>query len=180
MIVYLVGFSGCGKSTVGRRASRMAKCRFVDTDREIEKLENAKVSQIFATKGEEYFRRLETSIIQNIAQTYVVEDVIVATGGGLPCFGDNIEQLNRTGFTVYMASSHERLFNMLRLCRGRRPLVAAMDDQQLKLYIKNTLAVREPFYGRSRMRLECDGCSDQVLAQRVARLLLDCNVVSVQ
>ena len=176
MILYLIGFSGCGKSTVGRRASRVAKCKFIDTDREAEKLENSKVSQIFASKGEEYFRRLETSIIETVSQTYASENVIVATGGGLPCFGDNINLLNSTGLTVYMLSSRERLYNMLRLCKMRRPLVAAMDDRQLKLYIENTLAVREPFYRRAHVLLECDGCSDQVLAQRVAHLMHDRNV----
>lgn len=173
MILYLTGFSGCGKSTIARKASRIAGCGFIDTDREVEKLQNAKVSQIFADKGESYFRQLESRIIGDIARKYNSsgEDVIVATGGGLPCFGDNMELLNSTGMTVYLSSSNERLFNMLRLCRKQRPLVAAMDDEQLRLYIRKTMSLREPFYRRSEVVLECDGLSDLEISRRVVQLL---------
>ena len=172
MILYLVGFSGCGKSTIGRKASRIAGCEFVDTDREAEKLENAKVSQIFADKGEAYFRQLESRIIQNIVRKYPLgRDVIVATGGGLPCCGNNMELLNRTGTTLYLASSNKRLFNMLRLCRKQRPLVAAMDDTQLELYIRNTMLLRDPSYRCADVVLECDGLSDRTISEYVVRVL---------
>ena len=89
MKLFLIGYMGCGKSSLGRRVARRLDVRFVDTDSVIEEREGASISDIFQYEGEEYFRRLERSIIEEVASEE--SDAVVSTGGGAPAWGDNMD-----------------------------------------------------------------------------------------
>ena len=98
--VFLVGYMGCGKSTLARKLSRRTGVRAVDTDAEVERMEGASVGDIFRYEGEERFRELERSVVERVAASG--EACIVATGGGLPTWSDNMEMLSKAGTTVYL------------------------------------------------------------------------------
>lgn len=168
MLIFLVGFMGCGKSTIGRRVARRLGYDFVDTDSVIEQKSGRSVSEIFASAGEEAFRRMEREAIEEIPSG---GDVIVATGGGLPCFGGNMELMRGRGSVVYFRMSPERLFGRLEKGRARRPKLAGMDDGQLREYIRTTLAEREPYYLQASAVIDCDGVSDEYIASHISHYI---------
>ncbi|MBR0335770.1 MAG: shikimate kinase, partial [Alistipes sp.] len=102
MRVYLIGYMGCGKSTVGRKISRFAHLRFVDTDTMVEQHEGATVADVITYQGEEYFRKAERKVLEDTA---TMENVIISTGGGLPIWGDNMERISQLGLSVYLRRS---------------------------------------------------------------------------
>lgn len=118
--VFLVGYMGCGKSTLARKLSRRTGVRAVDTDAEVERMEGASVGDIFRYEGEERFRELERSVVERVAASG--EACIVATGGGLPTWSDNMEMLSKAGTTVYLRRSAERIAARLTpYGRAKRP-----------------------------------------------------------
>ncbi len=160
MVIFLVGFMGCGKSSVGRRLAGMLDYDFCDMDKAIEELAGATIHGIFASEGEEGFRKREREVLEDIPMS---GDVVIATGGGAPCFGDNLQLMKKLGVTVYLKLSPENLF--ARLCRGRarRPKIAHLNDKELMAYIEATLAERETFYAAADLVVDCNGASDSYI-----------------
>ena len=97
--VFLVGYMGAGKTTVGKELAKLAGLSFIDLDYYIEGRYHKAVSQIFAERGEEAFREIERNMLHEVAE---FEDVLISTGGGAPCFFDNMEFMNASGTTVYL------------------------------------------------------------------------------
>ncbi len=120
MLLFVVGYMGAGKSGIGREAARRAGVRFVDTDREVETMHGATVSEIFAHKGEEAFRKSEREVVERL----IAEggDAIIATGGGLPCSEGMMKAMNEAGRTVYLKLSPSKLLMRLRHGQARRCL----------------------------------------------------------
>jgi shikimate kinase len=100
--VFLIGFMGSGKSAVGELAARELGWRFVDTDALIERREGRGIPDLFRERGEEYFRGLESAVLQELAARCGEERLVVATGGGMPCTGDNLAIMKRAGLVVYL------------------------------------------------------------------------------
>ena len=118
--IFLIGYMGCGKSTLGRNVSRLTGVEFIDLDSYIEGRYHSSVRDIFAEKGEEGFRDIERRMLHEVAE---FENVIVACGGGTPCFFDNMDYMNSKGTTVFLNTSLPKLHT--RLMRGRhKPLGA--------------------------------------------------------
>ena len=168
MIIFLVGFMGCGKSTIGRRIARRLGYGFVDTDSVVEDKAGKRITDIFAGSGEDEFRRLETEAIEELPEG---EDIVVATGGGLPCFGDNLGLMKSKGLLVYFKMRHEMLFGRLKGGRERRPKLAGVDDARHMEYVRETLAQREPYYAQASMVIDCNGVSDEYIASHISRLI---------
>ncbi len=137
---------GAGKTTAGYKLAKLLGYRFVDLDSRIEEVETMPVSAIFLLKGEDYFRRTETSVLHSLANE---ERMVVATGGGLPCFNENMNWMKVHGITVYLKMTAEALFHRLRTGRTKRPLIEEKSDTELLEYIQNTLHFREHFYGQA-------------------------------
>jgi shikimate kinase len=112
-------------------------------DQELERRHQRSIPQIFEEYGEEQFRIWETDLLRNISKDI---NLVVAAGGGLPCFHNNMELLNNSGITVYLKLSQETIFNRLSKRRESRPLISNLNDDELKIYIKSSLEKREPFY----------------------------------
>lgn len=149
--IFLIGYMGSGKTTIGKLLARKLNYSFVDMDTQIEKKQFKTVSQIFAEKGEEEFRRLEQKCLHEIAE---FDKVIIATGGGAPCFFDNMEYMNSHGLTIYLKLSPTELAQRLELIGGnKRPLLANRRGQELGLFIAEGLAKREPFYNKANYSL---------------------------
>lgn len=147
MLIFLIGFMGSGKTTLGRPLAARLGYRFVDLDKQIEEGEGSTIGEIFAIHGEAHFRALETAYLQHVISQG--GDAVVSTGGGTPCFGNNMTLMNDSGVTVYLKHTPGRLAERLRTAHTQRPLVAGKSPEELLRYITETLAEREAFYGRA-------------------------------
>lgn len=148
--IILIGYMGCGKSTVGRKAAKAVEYTFMDTDVLIEKEESMPVSKIFEEKGEVYFRKKETEIISRLLEE--PKGKIIATGGGLPMREGNAELLKKLGTVIYLKVETETL--MKRLSGGRDNTRPLLRDGNLREKIETMLAVRGPVY---------EACADVIL-----------------
>lgn len=147
MIIFLIGFMGCGKTTLGKRLSRKLDYSFYDMDEEIEKKAGLSVSEIFSQKGEAAFRKMEREYLKSLNPE---SDLVIATGGGAPCFGDNIELMNQLGITVYLKMSPVSLAGRLQKARSIRPLIEGLGDEALLEFIHERLKEREPHYKKAK------------------------------
>lgn len=147
MLIFLIGFMGSGKTTLGRPLASRLGYDFLDLDKVIEEGEGSTVGEIFAARGEEYFRTLERRYLQDI----IVHggNAVVSTGGGTPCFNGNMELMNTNGITVYLKLSPGMLADRLMATKVCRPLLAGKSPEELLQYIVDTLAVREEHYERA-------------------------------
>ena len=165
--IFLIGFMGSGKTTLGRALAAATGLRFIDLDEYIEEQSGASVSEIFATRGEVAFRELERLTLLEVSR---MDDVIVACGGGTPCFGSNMELMNSTGLTVLLEASFPRLLERLTEGSAKRPLIAAMGSHELEEYIRRTVEARMPFYSKARQRFGSDELETaEMIAASVAR-----------
>lgn len=164
MVIFLIGFMGCGKSTIGRMVAKRLDYRFADTDKMVEARAGKSVREIFDQDGEAVFRVMETEMLLQFASE---ENVIVATGGGTPCAAGNIEIMKRTGRIVYFNAGAECLYGRLYRGRERRPKLAGMDDETLMAYIKESLSEREHYYSQASMVIDCNGVSDEYIASHI-------------
>ena len=136
--IFLIGYMGAGKTTVGKVLSRQLELSFIDLDHYIEGRYHKTVGQLFAEKGEDAFRDIERRMLREVA---AFEDVLVSTGGGAPCFFDNMEFMNGAGQTVYLKVSVEEL--------ATRPILEGRSGDELRAFIAESLKKREPFYSKA-------------------------------
>jgi shikimate kinase len=151
MRIYLVGYMGSGKSTLGRRLASHAGWHFIDLDKYIEERNCRTVPQIFALEGEEIFRLKERKALEEVSE---FDNVVVATGGGAPCFFDNMELMNRTGITVFLDIQPEILAKRLLTSKTERPLIKGKSKKELEEFIAENLSRRRPFYEQARLRID--------------------------
>ena len=143
MIVYLIGFMGSGKSKYGKLLAEALNYDFVDTDQLIEAQEKLEVTEIFKTKGADYFKEVEAKILTTVSQ---LKNTIVATGGGLPCVQGNMDFMKQTGLTVYLRAGLGCVMKNLLKEKERRPMIAEIDSTILADYIHDKLEERKPCY----------------------------------
>ena len=156
--ILLTGYMGAGKTTLGRALATKLGFTFIDLDCYIEERFRKTIPQIFAEKGEEGFRDIERRMLHEVAE---FEDIIISTGGGTPCFFDNIDYMNSKGITVYLQVPVERLFIRLSIARKQRPLIKDKNDEELREFIAQQLAKREPFYSKAQYSFEADKLEDK-------------------
>lgn len=146
MKIFLVGFMGCGKSTKAKQLANKLECPIIDLDDEIVRLAGKSINEYFAEFGEEGFRKFENEVLKS----YPYPDTcVVATGGGLPCFYDNMDWMNQNGTTVYLQMTAPQLVSRLQK-RHKRPLIKDMDDVQLLDFINIKLQERALYYEQSK------------------------------
>ena len=141
---------GAGKTTLGKSLARRMNLNYIDTDHFIENRYRKRVSDIFAAEGEERFRELEHRVLLEISE---FEDVVISTGGGLPCFHDNIAIMNNSGVTVYLDVPVEELAERLEVSKNVRPVLKKRSGSELVDFIKDNLTARLLFYEQSQIRL---------------------------
>ena len=138
---------GAGKTTIGKALARKTGLEFFDLDWYVENRYRMKIPQIFAEKGEDGFRELERNMLHEVTE---FEDVVISCGGGTPCFFDNIDYMNSLAETVYLKAEPEVLRTHLLMAKSQRPLIQGKTPDELRDFIKESLANREPFYAKAK------------------------------
>jgi shikimate kinase len=157
MIYFLIGMPGCGKSTLGKELSKVLSLPYVDLDEWIESKEGMTIPQVFEKFGQDYFRQKETEALKWVISNY--EEALVSTGGGAPCFNDNMSLMNAHGSSIFINVSLDELFKRLRLGKQNRPLVQGLSDSELYEKIQKMLSDRLPFYNLGTVNVEGDNLS---------------------
>ena len=151
--IFLMGYMGAGKTTVGKKLSKQLNLSFIDLDYYIEGRYHKEIRQLFAERGEDAFRDIERRMLHEVAS---FEDVLVSTGGGTPCFFDNMEFMNDTGTTVYLKVSVDELANRLEVCKQTRPVLQNRSGEELKQFIADSLENRRPFYEQAQIVFDAE------------------------
>lgn len=152
MRVFLIGFPGSGKTTVGRRLSEGFKRPFLDMDQQMEDFSGLSIPSLFSQYGEPYFRELERTVLHSLLNA--PPNAIIATGGGAPCFFDNMDWMNTHGLTVWLNVPAEEIIRRLKMQRNKRPLFSNLPDQDFEPEIIKLMALREPYYRRAKVHIE--------------------------
>lgn len=149
--IFIIGYMGAGKTTVGKTLAKELNIEFYDLDWYIEARMRKTVKQIFDEQGEEGFRRIENNMLHEVGE---FENVIVSCGGGTPCFFDNMDFMNRQGETVYLKATPEVLYGHLKMGKTIRPLLLNKTPEEVQVFIKEQLQKREAFYTKAKHTLD--------------------------
>lgn len=168
MKVFFIGLPGCGKTTLGVKVANQLKRPFIDLDTEIEKGEGKSVTHLFATIGEKQFRQLEQNYLKKCCE--MPEDFVMATGGGTPCFLDNIELINQTGLSVFLNTSVNTIADrMLKTEMAKRPLFAGETKETISPRIQHMRTQRIGFYSKAKVTLAESDQSPQNVAEVILK-----------
>jgi shikimate kinase len=157
MNYFLIGMPGCGKSTIGKELSKILNLSYIDLDEWIEKEEGMTIPELFEKFGQDYFRNKETEALKYMISHN--KEVLISTGGGAPCFNENMSLINSGGVSIFLNVSLEELFKRLRLGKQNRPLVQGLSDNELFEKIEKMLSDRLPFYNQAKVIVEGDNLS---------------------
>lgn len=172
-IIFLLGFMGCGKTTLGRALAERADVRFVDLDDYVEARAGMSISRIFELRGERAFRAMEREALTAIATEAGPEVTVVACGGGTPCAEGNMELMNSLGRTVFLQTSPDRLMERLLVARSHRPLIAAMNDDELAAFVAARLPDRVKHYSKAAHTFDSTLLDDKEQVELTSRLFID-------
>jgi shikimate kinase len=149
--VYIIGFMGSGKSTTGKKLASLLEWSFIDLDNKIEEHTGKTISELFAENGEAFFRNVETEVLKSLNS---LKNTVISTGGGTPCYGDNMEYMLETGLTLYLKLTPGQLKSRLSESTHQRPLIRDLSNGELLNFIEEKLSNREKWYNRSEMSVE--------------------------
>lgn len=172
--IFLIGYMGAGKSTMGKALAKTMDLTFIDLDDFIVNRQHKTVSEIFEEVGEDGFRQIERKALIEVA---AYENVVISLGGGTPCFFDNMDIVNKAGKSVYLRPSEEVLLQRLIKGKSKRPLLAQKSDDEILQVIREQLAWREPFYLRASLVFEASHLENKedihFHSEELARMLAD-------
>lgn len=147
MKIFLIGLMGSGKSLLGKRISKQVNLPFIDLDKEIEKQEGLTISKIFSQKGKEYFRTIEAAALRKNSE---IKEFVMATGGGTPCFHDNMNFINQTGTSVFLDTPVKEILKRLDdRQKNKRPLLKNVVPEGIEQTLESMLEERLQFYEKS-------------------------------
>ncbi|MFA5337703.1 MAG: shikimate kinase [Candidatus Omnitrophota bacterium] len=162
--IYLVGFMGTGKTIVGKILAGKLKLKFIEMDDTIEKEEGNPITEIFATKGEQYFRKLETSLLKKISKE---TNLVVSCGGGLICNEENLRMLKETGTTFNLAAEAKTIYERIKK-HSHRPLLNVANPT---LKIDELMHKRAQYYEQAHHTINTDEISPDEVADKIIDIL---------
>jgi shikimate kinase len=166
MLIFLVGYMGSGKTVLGRQLAAKLGYRFLDMDEMIEISTGYSVDAFFRKFGEPAFRLKERELLLDHLSEL---NCVIATGGGTPCYEDNMDRMNAAGVTVYLETGHDTILERLRGKINRRPLLDAIPASHLPEFIKDHLNFRRVYYERARIRINGESPDLDDLCGLIAR-----------
>lgn len=169
MKIILLGYMGCGKSAISKSLSKQLNVKRIDLDDYIEQKEESTIADIFKTKGEVYFRKLETNSLKELLDSN--EDFVLSLGGGTPCFGTNMELVNNKGTSVYLSANIPTLVKRLLPEKTKRPLIARINDDDLPEFIGKHLFERRHFYLQAKVAVLVDDKPVKQIANEIIKNL---------
>lgn len=170
--IFLIGYMGAGKTTIGRELAKELNLDFIDLDHFIQARFLKTVNQLFQDAGEAEFRSIEKKMLREVGE---FENVIISAGGGTPCFFDNMEYMNQSGTTIYLKASADILSARLNMNKDKRPLIKDKNEKELNSFVVDSLCQREPFYSQATVVFETGTVEtkediDQLVQQLIKRL----------
>jgi shikimate kinase len=151
MKIFLIGFMGSGKTTLAKKLALRMGYDLIDLDHELEKVLNTTIADFFKEHGEQAFRELESKTLKKFAYP---ENCVVATGGGAPCYFDNMDWMNSHGKTVYLQLSTPALAQRLYHGRAKRPLLKDLSEEEIENFIDQKMLERQSFYNKAQMKVD--------------------------
>lgn len=168
--VFLIGYMGCGKTTLGEVLARQMGVRYIDLDEFIEASHGMSIVEIFDEMGENRFREMESDALREVA---LMTDVIVGCGGGTPCYGENMSLMNSAGVTVWLTTSPQRITARLVLPdqKVKRPKIASLPDNKVLDLVEREMLAREPHYSQAQLQFDSTDIETAEATERTARRL---------
>ena len=167
--LFLIGLPGVGKSTIGRIVAERLGVRFVDTDLFVESRYHATISSMIGCCGIDKFRKRERVALLELLQ---VEDTLIATGGGLPIWEDNMDQMLACGLVVYLRSPLDILADRLYNVRATRPAVADKTRSEVRNYLEMVSEKRELYYSRAHVTVPIGQLRNSAEERKAAELVV--------
>jgi shikimate kinase len=164
--IFLIGMMGSGKSYWIQKMAKWNKCVGYDLDALIEMNEEKTIAEIFNEDGEDYFRKVEAKILRWFKEK---KKFIIATGGGTPCFQENMHWMKKEGIVIWLDESVEVLVKRLSSEKQQRPLIAKLSDAEIAAYIEDKLVERHSFYSQANYRLTSDQINEAGLKKLMAK-----------
>lgn len=159
---FLIGYMGSGKTTLGKILATHLNLAFIDLDTYIEQRYFKTIAQLFEEKGEDEFRIIEQAALQEVSD---FENIIISTGGGAPCFFNNMQLMNEKGITIFLNVTAEKLVENLKNAKSVRPLLKDKTDDELLSFIQENLTKRAPFYSQAKLVLNPENSIEKLVAQ---------------
>lgn len=154
MKLFLLGFMGAGKSYWGKQLAAHWNLPYFDLDEVIVEREDMPVADIFANKGEDYFRKKEGEVLRELVGAH--ESFVISCGGGTPCFSDAMDFMNNNGITIWLNPSVPLMVERLQRKQYKRPLIQDLATEDLVAFTEKKMAERQPFYEQSQVIISED------------------------
>lgn len=160
-LIYLIGYMGAGKTTLGSALAQSIDAEFIDLDHYIQDQYNKTIGQLFEEYGEDGFRKIEHEALINLSKSD--RKIIIATGGGAPCFFDNMNIMNQSGVTIYLKATPKALCDRLNIPehKMKRPLIKDKNEIELLKFIEDNLSKRDHFYSKAKIIFETEYLTSQ-------------------
>ena len=175
MPIYLIGYMAAGKTTVGKLLAELLGWRFVDLDDAFYQIHGYTTAEYIRQFGIEDFRKKEKYVVEDIADMSPFDNVVYATGGGYPCYEDNMECLHELGTSFYLRWTAEDLVKRLMLTDlSQRPVLQGRTEDELMTFVAPQLQAREPYYLQADYTIDAPGFipeADQIIAEQICQLV---------
>ena len=163
MQLVLLGYMGSGKSSIAKKLAKAMNLEFIDLDHYIEQKEEASITQIFKEKGEIYFRTTEHQQLKEILATR--NNIVLAVGGGTPCYAGNMALINSYATSIYLKCSIKVLKRRLENAKRQRPLIADIEEEKLSEFIAKHLFERAPFYEQASITVNAEQSQKKIVEE---------------